>query len=164
MNTWFGRVGTENALPEKMPSVWLVTDMSCPEEYARFVAAGCEEEGIPLSWHVQPGNSHELSYFASTRAQLQVGIGLDGNGIGAVSIVSLPGQPYVSEEARTEESLRWLGQVAAKLSKGQPLPLKKQESKNKVLSFDNETSPISVSDQIDDIETLVKMAIASLNK
>jgi hypothetical protein len=122
MSAWFGRVGSPDALPEKMPAIWLVTDPSCPESRARFVADGCEEEGIPLAWDLKDGSAEELAHFASLRSQLEVGIGLGADGLGAIAVVAVADRPYISRAAVTERPLRWLGQAAARISKSQPIP------------------------------------------
>jgi hypothetical protein len=122
MNAWFGRVGSSDALPDKMPSIWLVTDPSCPEGWARLVADGCEEEGIPLAWDVKQGDSSELAHFASLSAKLEVGIGVGCDKKAAISVVSVPDRPYISRQTDAGEQLRWLGQAAARISKSQPLP------------------------------------------
>jgi hypothetical protein len=127
MSAWFGRVGSQDALPDNKPSVWMVTDPSFKYEDALFVAIGCEEEGVPLAWDIKPGSSPELSRMACLRSRLEVGIGIDSFRKGAVSLVSVTDAPYIERDAGTPARLRWLGQTAAKISKGEPIAKENQE-------------------------------------
>jgi hypothetical protein len=122
MNAWFGRVGTKDALPEKMPSIWLVIDPKYPQDRARSIADGCEEEGIPLAWDIKAGSAEELAHFASLRSQLEVGIGIGPDGESAIALVAVTDKPYIKRRAEDKSPLRWLGQAAARLSKSQPIP------------------------------------------
>lgn len=121
MNRWFGKVGTGDALPDNMPALYLMTDDSCTDERAKFVAAGCEEEGIPLAWDVKSGSAAELARFACLCSQLEVGIGIDAKGNAAIALVTVTEKPYVERPAVTPGELRWLGQAAARMSKSQPI-------------------------------------------
>ncbi|MDR1651734.1 MAG: glycerol dehydratase reactivase beta/small subunit family protein [Synergistaceae bacterium] len=121
MSAWFGRVGSPDALPETKPSVWLVTDPSFDEASARHVAAGCEEEGVPLAWDVRSGNSPDLARIACLRSRLEVGVGIDSERRGAIALVSVANVPYLERSAATPGTLRWLGQTAARMSKGEPV-------------------------------------------
>lgn len=121
MNRWFGKVGTGDALPDDMPALYLMTDASCGEERAKFIAAGCEEEGIPLAWDVKTGSAAELARLACLRSQLEVGIGIDSAGNAAIAMVTVAEKPYVERPAETPEQLRWLGQAAARMSQSQPI-------------------------------------------
>jgi hypothetical protein len=126
MSAWFGRVGGGEGLPESKPSVWLLTDASLGESEARAVAAGCEEEGVPLAWDVKSGSSSELARAACLRSRLETGIGIgtERKGAiakGAIALVSVADAPYLERDADTPSRLRWLGQTAARLSKGEPI-------------------------------------------
>lgn len=121
MSAWFGRVGAGDALPDDKPCVWLITDASWSEGDAKAVAAGCEEEGVPLAWDVRSGAAAELARAACLRSRLEVGIGLDAGGEAAIALVHVSGLPYITAAAELEK-LRWIGQAAARMSKGQPLP------------------------------------------
>jgi hypothetical protein len=120
MSAWFGRVGG-GGLPESKPSVWLLTDASLGESEARAVAAGCEEEGVPLAWDVKSGSSSELARAACLRSRLETGIGIGTERQGAIALVSVADAPYLERDADTPSRLRWLGQTAARLSKGEPI-------------------------------------------
>ncbi len=121
MSAWFGRAGGGDALPEGKPAVWLVTDASFSEAQARVVGAGCEEEGVPLAWDVADGAADALARKACHRSQLEVGIGIDSRRNGAISMITVTEAPYVERTADTGAHLRWLGQTAARLSKGEPI-------------------------------------------
>ena len=132
MNAWFGRVGSKDALPDNKPSVWLVTDPSFTYEEALFVAAGCEEEGVPLAWDIKSGTPKsgtpgELSRMACLRSRLEIGVGIDSRRKGALSLVAVTDAPYIERDADTPAKLRWLGQTAAKMSKGEPIAKETQE-------------------------------------
>lgn len=127
MSAWFGRVGTPNALPEGKPSVWLITNSSCTEADAKKLAAGCEEEGVPLAWDVRPGSAAELARAACLRSHLEVGVGIDEKNEAAIAIVHVSDHPYVTGIAEGPEELRWFGQAAARISKSQPVPGKRGE-------------------------------------
>jgi hypothetical protein len=120
VNAWFGRAG-DGALPDGKPSVWLLTDASFEESEARAVAAGCEEEGVPLAWDVKSGSSSELARAACLRSRLETGIGIGPDRKGAIALVSVTSAPYLVRDADTFPRLRWLGQTAARISKGEPV-------------------------------------------
>jgi hypothetical protein len=122
MSAWFGRVGSPGALPEKMPSIWLIMDPSRPETEARRVADGCEEEGTPLAWDVRKGRAEDLARSACLSSQLEVGIGIGPDGNAAIALVSVTGKPYIELVGTETGQLRWLGQAAARISKSQPIP------------------------------------------
>ena len=127
MNAWFGRVGSKDALPDNKPSVWLITDPSFTNEEARFVAAGCEEEGVPLVWDIKSGASAELSRMACLRSRLEVGLGIDTSRKGTLSLVAVTDAPYIERDVDTPARLRWLGQTAARMTKGEPLAKETQK-------------------------------------
>jgi hypothetical protein len=121
MNAWFGRVGSVGALPENKPSVWMITDQSFPTGDAAIVASGCEEEGVPLVWDIKPGTAAELARMACMRSHLKVGIGIDAARRGSIALVSVTEAPYIEHSADSPARLRWLGQTAARISKGEPV-------------------------------------------
>ena len=120
MSAWFGRVGGD-ALPDDKPSVWLMTDASFGESEASAVASGCEEDGVPLAWDVKSGSSSELARTACLRSRLETGIGIGPERRGAIALVSVADAPYLERDAPTPSRLRWLGQAAARISKGEPI-------------------------------------------
>lgn len=119
MNAWFGR---KDEFPAEKPSVLLLVRDGLDESLARHVGAGCEEEGVPLCWDYQDGRAEELSSLASNRSRLEVGIGLDAEG-SSISLLKIPGVSYIRRKGTAPAELRWIGQVAARLSKGEPLPV-----------------------------------------
>jgi hypothetical protein len=124
-SAWFGQAGTQSALPEKMPAIWLITDPSCPEDAARKVADGCEEEGTPLAWDVRQGDAKDLARAACLSSHLETGIGIGPDGTAAIALVSVSEKPYMelaAGDAADAGQLRWLGQAAARISKSQPIP------------------------------------------
>jgi hypothetical protein len=121
MNAWFGRVGSAGALPENKPSVWMITNQSFPVKDAEAVASGCEEEGVPLVWDIKSGMSAELARMACMRSHLKVGIGIDEARSGSIALVSVTDAPYIERGADSHARLRWLGQTAARISKGEPV-------------------------------------------
>ncbi|MDR1649036.1 MAG: glycerol dehydratase reactivase beta/small subunit family protein [Synergistaceae bacterium] len=120
MSVWFGRAGG-GVQPDDRPSVRLITDESFGESEARAVASGCEEEGVPLAWDAESGSSAELARSACLRSRLETGIGIGSDRRGAIALVSVPDAPYLERDADTPSRLRWLGQTAARLSKGEPI-------------------------------------------
>lgn len=121
MNAWFGRVGSVGALPENKPSVWMITNQSFSTVDAEAVASGCEEEGVPLAWDIKSGTSAELARMACMRSHLKVGIGIDASKRGSIALVSVTEAPYIERAADSPAGLRWLGQTAARISKGEPV-------------------------------------------
>jgi hypothetical protein len=121
MNAWFGRVGSVGALPENKPSVWMISDETLSLNDAAIVASGCEEEGVPLVWDIKSGTAPELARMACMRSHLKVGIGIDSAKKGSISLVAVTNAPYLERGADSPERLRWLGQTAARLSKGEPI-------------------------------------------
>ena len=119
-NAWFGR---KDEFPNEKPSVLLLIGGGLDESLARHVGAGCEEEGVPLCWDYQDGTAAELSSSASNRSRLEVGVGLDPEG-GSISLLKIPSVPYLQRKGIAPAELRWIGQVAARLSKGEPLPVR----------------------------------------
>jgi hypothetical protein len=99
----------------------MITDQSFPSEDAKAVASGCEEEGVPLVWDMKPGASAELARMACMRSHLKVGIGIDASKNGSIALVSVTEAPYIERGADTPARLRWLGQTAARISKGEPV-------------------------------------------
>ena len=59
---------------------------------------------------------------ASERELDEVGIGLDAEG-SSISLLKIPGVSYIRRKGTAPAELRWIGQVAARLSKGEPLPV-----------------------------------------
>ena len=122
MVSWCGRVGE---LPSDRPSVHLFVDPSVDNSVPLWIGAGCEEEGVPLSWEERPGDADALARAAAARSRLEVGLGLDGTG-GAVALAKIPQRAYVVHPGTDRTTLRFLGQAAARLAKGEPLPRREE--------------------------------------
>ena len=120
MVSWCGRAGE---FPSDRPSVHLFVDPSVDNSVPLWIGAGCEEEGVPLSWEERPGDADALARAAAARSRLEVGVGLDGTG-GAVALAKIPQRAYVVHPGTDRRTLRFLGQAAARLAKGEPVPRK----------------------------------------
>jgi hypothetical protein len=166
MNAWSGRVGSENALPETMPAVALITNKRRCEELARYVGAGSEEEGIPLSWDVSDGLAADLARRACMSSRLEIGIGVDERGNGAIAMVTVTGAPYIERRADTPEDLRWLGQAAARISKSQPINRERVNVEASAAEISPErTAPTQASSEKlpgDDFESVVSAIVREL--
>ena len=76
------------------------------------VAAGCEEEGVPLETAIAEGERLELAREAARRSPLGIGVGLDAGG-GCIALAAAPGRAYV--EGAADRSLgRAAGRIAAR--------------------------------------------------
>jgi len=120
--------------------VWLITDSSWTEADAKRIAAGCEEEGVPLAWDVRQGEAADLARTACLSSHLEVGIGLDAVKSAAIALVNVSDRPYVTEVAEGAEKLRWIGQAAARISKSQPVPELREPSKEKNEKIENNSA------------------------
>jgi hypothetical protein len=99
------------------PLVLALVAAQVPEAALRALAAGFEEEGVPLALEGAEGTAHELGRTAAARAVLGLGIGVDALGCAAVLAAS-PGAPYL--EAPLAE-LRAFAQDAARVAGRRPL-------------------------------------------
>ncbi len=115
--TWCGRVGE---LRDERPTILLLLPESLKDK-ANEVGVGAEEEGVPMEWDFMDGDPKTLAWEAANRSRLRVGIGVTPKAY-AITLANLdPGNPLILVE-NGETSLRWLGQAAARLVKGLPLP------------------------------------------
>jgi hypothetical protein len=116
--------------PTDRPAVTLLAAPSVPEEAIGALGAGSEEEGIPLVWERLDGEASALAREAARRSRLEVGIGLDGRAA-SVTPAKFPEERgvYLHEEG-PDLPLRWIGQAAACLVKGEPLPPKMKEDQS----------------------------------
>jgi len=122
--TWCGRLGE---MKEERPTIVLLLDESS-RSIAGEVGIGAEEEGVPLAWDVMEGDAKKLAWEAANRSRLRVGIGVTQEGC-ALTLANLdPGKPLIYHE--DGGALRWLGQAAARLVKGLPLPPMPQLAKS----------------------------------
>lgn len=147
------------------PCVVLLISEDCPESSVRWVSAGCEEEGVPLAWDRKPGlKAASLAKEAAKISKLEVGIGLDERE-GAVTLLSmLDYPPYIVSSYGSIVELRWLGQVAARLVKGEPLVDKKKFLESN--AFVHPSSEIGEETRFDNdlVEKVVNMVIMEFYK
>ena len=118
MSAWLGQWGH---FPETKPAVFMLLGGGLPDDYIELIGAGCEEEGVPLCWDYHQGEAFSLAQDASKRSRLEIGIGVDNASV-CVALRKVPMGPYVTLKGYSRENLRWIGQAAARLSKGQPIP------------------------------------------
>jgi hypothetical protein len=83
----------------------------------RALAAGFEEEGVPLVVEHREGEARALAGEAARRSPLGLGIGSDSRALVLV-LATWPGQPYLSGEP---SEARAFGRAAARLAVGRPL-------------------------------------------
>jgi hypothetical protein len=79
------------------PLVLALVAAGVPEAAVRALAAGFEEEGVPLAIERGEGSGYELGRAAAARAVLGIGIGMDAGGACAV-LAAAPGAPYLEAE------------------------------------------------------------------
>jgi Dehydratase medium subunit len=84
---------------------------------ASALAAGFEEEGVPLEIVVKEGSPEALAREAARRAALGLGIGGDRDRL-VVALAAFPGRPYL--EAKAADA-RAMGHDAARLAARRPL-------------------------------------------
>ncbi len=120
MNPW--SLPADKGVPDR-PSVFLLASGDCSSEQIADIGAGCEEEGVPLTWATQTGKAGELAKEAAIRSRLEVGIGL-GNGEAVVTFRKLDSPcGYVRFSIFNREDVRNAGRTAGRLVKREPLPL-----------------------------------------
>jgi hypothetical protein len=90
----------------------------------RELAAGFEEEGVPLTVEARWGEAFALAREAARRSPLGLGVGADSDGLVLV-LAAAPGSPYLS--ARAAEA-RGFGHAAARLAAGRPLARRGHET------------------------------------
>ena len=81
------------------------------------LAAGFEEEGVPLVVEYREGEAKALAREAAGRSPLGLGIGSDARALVLV-LATWPGRPYLSGEP---SEARAFGRAAARLAVGRPL-------------------------------------------
>jgi len=84
---------------------------------ASALAAGFEEEGVPLSVQREPGEASALAREAAGQAALGLGIGGDETRLVLV-LAAAPGRPYLEAPATRA---RPFGQAAARVAARRPL-------------------------------------------
>jgi hypothetical protein len=83
----------------------------------RGLAAGFEEEGVPLRLEPSSGEAFALAREAARLSPLGLGIGADAARLVLV-LAAAPGRPYLTE---TPREARAFGHAAARLAAGRPL-------------------------------------------
>jgi cobalamin biosynthesis protein CbiG len=81
------------------------------------LAAGFEEEGVPLTIGVAEGTPHALAREAARHALLGLGLGADAERLVLV-LAAAPGDPYLEEAANNARSF---AQNAARVAARRPL-------------------------------------------
>jgi hypothetical protein len=81
------------------------------------LAAGFEEEGVPLTIEVAEGTPHDLAREAARRSVLGLGLGGDAERLILV-LAAAPGRPYVEGSASEARSF---AQNAARVAARRPL-------------------------------------------
>jgi hypothetical protein len=94
----------------------LLALMSDPGAGERL-AAGFEEEGVPVTVQAAEGPADELARAAAKRALLGIGIGGDGERL-ALVLVGAPREPYLQAPA---SAARAFGHDAARIAARRPL-------------------------------------------
>lgn len=86
-------------------------------EGAREVAAGCEEESVPVRMELRQGTAAQLAREAARAAPAGIGVGGDA----ATLVIALAGwpEPYVTAPVA---QARMVGHAAARLAARRPLP------------------------------------------
>ena len=90
----------------------------------RELAAGFEEEGVPLTVEARSGEAFARAREAARRSPLGLGIGADSEGLVLV-LAAAPGSPYLSARAA---QARVFGHAAARLAAGRPLACREHET------------------------------------
>jgi hypothetical protein len=88
-------------------------------EPQRDLAAGFEEEGVPLHFEPASGEAHALAREAARRSPLGLGVGGDAERLVLV-VAAAPGRPYLEA---TLQNARAFGHSAARIAACRPLSL-----------------------------------------
>jgi hypothetical protein len=83
----------------------------------KALAAGFEEEGVPLMVEVTDGPVEALARQAARRTVLGIGIGADAERL-VLTLAAAPGRPYLAADAA---DARCFGHAAARLAARRPL-------------------------------------------
>lgn len=109
-------------MPNERPCVVLSLLPPLGRDIAELIGTGCEEENIPLAWDMAQ-DAEETAHAVAMRSRLDVGI-LAKDGEAAIGVTQVPEGAWMELKIKRSEDWRWLGQVAARLVKGQPMPPK----------------------------------------
>lgn len=107
--------------PPERPGLVLLLDSPEKESLAAMIGTGCEEEGIPIVWDSVPSCEGHPAHAASMRSRLDIGIAVKGE-TASIGVSNLPGRAWIEMDVHDDRLWRWLGQAAARMVKGQPLP------------------------------------------
>ncbi|QTX32027.1 propanediol utilization protein [Aminithiophilus ramosus] len=159
MNVWCRPL---DRAPDDRPAIVLLASDAVDEGALSLVGTGSEEEGIPLVWGRGEGDAVALAQKAARRSRLEVGIGLDGIHA-AVTLAKFPGErgAYLRESV-AGPSLRWIGQAAACLVKGEHLPPRESEAEGPRPSPETSSSPDGGEDAL--VARLTRMVMEELAK
>ncbi len=91
---------------------------------ARGLAAGFEEEGVPLTVERRSGEAFALAREAARLSPIGLGVGADAARLVLV-LAAAPGRPYLTE---TPGQARAFGHAAARLAAGRPLARREDEA------------------------------------
>ena len=91
----------------------MIVVLTCVD--ASSLAAGCEEEGVPVLIRRCEGSAEALARLAAAESLLGIGVSIDARG-GMIVLAAAPGSPYL-----TGTDLRLLGHQAACIAARRPL-------------------------------------------
>lgn len=106
-------------MPEQRPCIVLLLNPPLDAGIAERIGLGCEEEGIPLAW--DSAKPEDTPHAAALRSRLDVGI-VAGEGRASLGVTQVPEGAWMKVAVEGPEDWRWVGQAAARLVKGQPMP------------------------------------------
>ena len=95
----------------------MIAALVAGDAQAAAVAAGCEEEGVPVAVRVDEadGSALDRARRAAREAELGIGVGGDASGL-VVVLAAAPGRPYVETA-----DARAAGRAAARIAARRPL-------------------------------------------
>lgn len=134
MKGWCERLAD---VPPERPCIVLLLASGVDERVAEAIGTGCEEEGIPAAWE-RALTPEDTAHAASLRSRLDVGV-LVMEARAAVGVAQIPDRPWLDVGAAGPADWRWVGQAAARIVKGQPMPPRPGE----VPDCDPEPDPVA---------------------
>lgn len=133
MKGWCERLAD---VPPERPCIVLLLAAGVDERVAEAIGTGCEEEGIPAAW-TRALSPEDTAHAASLRSRLDVGV-LVMDAKAAVGVAQIPDRAWLDVGAAGPADWRWVGQAAARIVKGQPMPPRPGE----VPDYDPEPDPV----------------------
>jgi hypothetical protein len=95
----------------------MIAALVAGDAQAAALAAGCEEEGVPLTVRVDPDAGDALARGRRAARDAELGIGVGGDAAGLVVVLAAaPGRPYVETA-----DARAAGRAAARIAARRPL-------------------------------------------